>query len=260
MMTDNTPYQGSSELYEVNHEQPGFEVAVASRVDASSSAKKKTPVKKASMAQVPVSSSESVSSVDNGPVVTVQGKTYGKANKKREWFIVHTYSGHENKVKTNLERRIASMGMQQKIFRIEVPSQTVIKSKGSQGKRSEKEEKLFPGYVLVEMIMDDDSWYVVRYTPGVTRFIGNEKDPIPARPEEIKRILMGADVAQGATPKIEIDVKVNDVIQIISGPFSDFEGVVTDVMPEKERLKATVSIFGRETPVELHFSQIQKYS
>ncbi len=260
MMTDNTPYQGSSELYEVNHEQPGFEVAVASRVDTTSSAKKKATLKKEA-ASVPVSLSSPTTTVtDDGPVVTVKGKTYGKANKKREWFIVHTYSGHENKVKTNLERRVASMGMQQKIFRIEVPSQTVIKAKGTQGKRSEKEEKLFPGYVLVEMIMDDDSWYVVRYTPGVTRFIGNEKDPIPARPEEIKRILMGSDVAQGAAPKIEIDVKVNDVIQIISGPFSDFEGVVTDVMPEKERLKATVSIFGRETPVELHFSQIQKYS
>lgn len=172
---------------------------------------------------------------------------------RRRWYIVHTYSGHENKVKVNLERRIESMNMGDKIFRVEVPNKTVTKIKD--GKRTEREERIFPGYVLVEMIMDDDSWYVVRHTPGVTKFVGSQKKPIPAKDSEIKRILMRtAPVAA----KVEIDLKVGEVVKIISGPFADFEGTVTEVNPEKERLKASVSIFGRETPVELAFNQVQK--
>ncbi len=174
---------------------------------------------------------------------------------RRRWYIVHTYSGHENKVKVNLERRIESMNMGDKIFRVEVPNKTVTKIKD--GKRTEREERIFPGYVLVEMIMDDDSWYVVRHTPGVTKFVGSQKKPIPAKDAEIKRILMrSAPVAA----KVEIDLKVGEVVKIISGPFADFEGTVTEVSPEKERLKASVSIFGRETPVELAFNQVQKSS
>ncbi|HEY9685727.1 MAG TPA: transcription termination/antitermination protein NusG [Coleofasciculaceae cyanobacterium] len=174
---------------------------------------------------------------------------------KRRWYIVHTYSGHENKVKVNLERRIESMNMQDKIFRVEVPNKTVTKIKD--GKRTEKEERIFPGYVLVEMLMDDDSWYVVRHTPGVTKFVGSQKKPIPAKDIEIKRILLRAQPT-AAVAKIEIDLKVGEIVRIISGPFADFEGTVTEVSPEKERLKASVSIFGRETPVELAFNQVQK--
>ena len=177
---------------------------------------------------------------------------------RKRWYIVHTYSGHENKVKVNLERRIESMGMGEKIFRVEVPQKTVTKIKDS--KRYEKEERIFPGYVLVEMIMDDDSWYVVRHTPGVTKFVGSQKKPIPAKDAEIKRILMrnAPTVAGTATQRVEIDLKVGEVVKIISGPFADFEGTVTEVSPEKERLKASVSIFGRETPVELAFNQVIK--
>lgn len=172
---------------------------------------------------------------------------------RKRWYIVHTYSGHENKVKVNLERRIESMNMGDKIFRVEVPQKSVTKIKD--GKRTEREERVFPGYVLVEMLMDDDSWYVVRHTPGVTKFVGSQKKPIPAKDSEIKRILMrSAPVAA----KVEIDLKVGEVVKIISGPFADFEGTVTEVSPEKERLKASVSIFGRETPVELAFNQVQK--
>jgi len=185
---------------------------------------------------------------------SVRAGKAGQALKKR-WYIVHTYSGHENKVKINLERRIESMNMGQKIFRIEVPEKTVTKIKD--GKRQEKDERLFPGYVLVEMLMDDDSWYVVRHTPGVTKFVGSEKKPIPVRESEIKRILYRTAVAT-TTKKVEIDLKVGNTIRIISGPFSEFEGTVTEVSPEKEKLTATVSIFGRETPVELVFSQVQK--
>jgi transcription termination/antitermination protein NusG len=173
--------------------------------------------------------------------------------KKRRWYIVHTYSGHENKVKINLERRIESMNMAHKIFRVEVPQKSVTRIKD--GKRIEKDERVFPGYVLVEMIMEDDSWYVVRYTPGVTKFIGGDKKPIAARESEIKRILLRT---QPAAAKVEIDLKAGESIRIVSGPFSDFEGTVTEVHADKEKLKATVSIFGRETPVELAFNQIQK--
>jgi transcriptional antiterminator NusG len=177
----------------------------------------------------------------------------GASPKRKRWYIIHTYSGHENKVKINLERRVESMGMQDKIFRVEVPQKPVTKIKD--GKRIEKDEHLFPSYVLIEMIMDDNSWYCVRYTPGVTKFVGGEKKPIAARDSEIKKILgRGPNTKQ----KVEVDLKVGDNIQVISGPFSDFEGTVTEVQADKERLKATISIFGRETPVELVFSQVQK--
>jgi len=172
---------------------------------------------------------------------------------QKRWYIVHTYSGHENKVKVNLEKRIEYMNMGEKIFRVEVPQKTVTQVKG--GKKSEKEEKIFPGYVLVEMIMDDDSWYVVRHTAGVTKFVGSAKKPIAAKDSEIKKIIHRA---QAQTQKIQLDVKAGDKVRIISGPFSDFVGDITEVYPDKSKLRANVSIFGRETPVELEYKQIQK--
>ena len=175
-----------------------------------------------------------------------------KKNQKR-WYIVHTYSGHENKVKTNLEKRVEYLGLGEKIFRVEVPQNTVTVVKG--GRRQDKEEKLFPGYVLVEMIMDDDSWFVVQNTAGVTKFVGANKKPIPARESEIRKIIHKVQVQ---TAKIELDVKVDDKIRIISGPFADFDGVITEVYPDKAKLRANISIFGRETPVELEYNQIQK--
>ena len=175
-----------------------------------------------------------------------------KAPKKR-WYIVHTVTGHENKVKVNLEKRIEYMNMADKIFRIEVPQKTVTKMKD--GKKIEREEKLFPGYVLVEMIMDDDSWYVVRHTAGVTKFVGSAKKPIPAKDSEIKKII---HKTQNQVTKVELDVKAGDKVRIISGPFSEFIGDITEVYPDKSKLRAMVSIFGRETPVELEYKQIQK--
>ena len=178
-----------------------------------------------------------------------------KSNKepKKRQYVVHTYSGYENKVKVNLEKRVEYMNMGEKIFRIEVPQKTITQVKG--GKKSEKEEKIFPGYVLVEMIMDDDSWYVVRHTAGVTKFVGSSKKPIPAKDSEIKKIIHRG---QAQTPKIELDVKVGDKVRIISGPFAEFIGDITEVYPDKSKLRAMVSIFGRETPVELEYKQIQK--
>ena len=174
-----------------------------------------------------------------------------KKNQKR-WYIVHTYSGYENKVKVNLEKRIEYMNMGDKIFRIEVPQKTVTQMKS--GKKQEKEEKIFPGYVLVEMIMDEDSWYVVRHTSGVTKFVGSAKKPIPARESEIKKILHRST---SQVEKIELDVKAGDKVRIISGPFADFDADI-EVYPDKSKLRANVSIFGRETPVELEYKQINK--
>lgn len=186
------------------------------------------------------------------PEVTAEQEKPGKKAQKR-WYIVHTYSGHENKVKVNLEKRIEYMNMGEKIFRVEVPQKTVTQVKG--GKKQEKEEKIFPGYVLVEMIMDDDSWYVVRHTAGVTKFVGSAKKPVAAKDSEIKKIIHRA---QAQTQKIQLDVKAGDKVRIISGPFSDFVGDITEVYPDKSKLRANVSIFGRETPVELEYKQIQK--
>ena len=175
-----------------------------------------------------------------------------KKSQKR-WYIVHTYSGYENKVKVNLEKRIEYMNMGDKIFRVEVPQKTVVQVKG--GKKQEKEEKIFPGYVLVEMIMDEDSWYVVRHTSGVSNFVGSVKKPIPVRESEIKRILHRTS---SQVEKVELDVKVGDKIRIVSGPFADFDAEIIEVYPDKSKIRANVSIFGRETPVELEYNQINK--
>lgn len=176
-----------------------------------------------------------------------------KAPEKR-WYIVNTYSGYENKVKVNLEKRIEYMNMSEKIFRVEVPQKTVTHVKA--GKKTEKDENVFPGYVLVEMIMDEDSWYVVRHTAGVTRFVGTAKNPIPAKDSEIKKVINRTSSA--APQKIELDVKPGDKVRITSGPFAEFVGDITEVYPDKAKLRANVSIFGRETPVELEYKQIQK--
>ena len=172
---------------------------------------------------------------------------------QKKWYIVHTYSGYENKVKVNLEKRIEYMNMADKIFRVEVPQKTITKVKD--GKKQDREEKIFPGYVLVEMIMDEDSWYVVRHTAGVTKFVGSAKKPIPAKESEIKKIIHRS-TAQ--TQKVEMDVKVGEKVRITSGPFAEFVGDITEVYPDKAKLRAMVSIFGRETPVELEYKQIQK--
>ncbi len=185
--------------------------------------------------------------------VQAQEEAKKAKNNEKRWYIVHTYSGHENKVKVNLEKRIEYMNMGEKIFRIEVPQKTVTQIKG--GKKQEREEKIFPGYVLVEMIMDEDSWYVVRHTAGVTKFVGSAKRPIPARESEIKKILHRSS---SQSQKIELDVKAGDKVRIVSGPFADFIADIIEVYPDKSKLRANVSIFGRETPVELEYKQINK--
>src|SRR5579863_6289355 len=191
--------------------------------------------------------------------VDAEGEAAPRASAKkdnRNWFVIHTYSGYENKVKANLERRIHSMGMQDKIFRVLVPMEDEVEFKD--GKRKITPKKVFPGYVLVEMIMDDQSWYVVRNTQGVTGFVGSPgpgEKPVPLQDKEVKTILkqMGIEA-----PKLKIDFKKGDRVKVTSGPFFDFTGVVDEIAPEKERLRALISIFGRETPVELEFFQVEK--
>ena len=179
-----------------------------------------------------------------------------KQDDRKKWYVIHTYSGYENKVKANLERRIHSMNMQDKIFRVLVPMEDEVEFKD--GKRKITPKKVFPGYVLVEMDMDDGSWYVVRNTSGVTGFVGSPgsgEKPVPLQDKEVKTILKQMGIE---TPKLKIDFAKGDRIKVTSGPFFDFTGIVDDIQPEKEKVRALISIFGRETPVELEFYQIEK--
>ncbi|MCB8815655.1 MULTISPECIES: transcription termination/antitermination protein NusG [Desulfosporosinus] len=171
----------------------------------------------------------------------------------KDWFVIHTYSGYENKVKMNLEKRVESMNMEEKIFRVLVPMEDEIEFKN--GKQKITKRKVYPGYVLVEMEMTDDSWYVVRNTPGVTGFVGSGTKPIPLLDSEVVTILqqMGMDEIQ-----TRIDFDINQSVQVIAGPFKDFVGVVREILADKGKLRVEVSMFGRETPVELEFAQVQK--
>ncbi|MBC2721298.1 transcription termination/antitermination protein NusG [Desulfosporosinus sp.] len=171
----------------------------------------------------------------------------------KDWFVIHTYSGYENKVKMNLEKRVESMNMEEKIFRVLVPMEDEIEFKN--GKQKITKRKVYPGYVLVEMEMTDDSWYVVRNTPGVTGFVGSGTKPIPLLEDEVVTILqqMGMDEIQ-----TRIDFEINQSVQVIAGPFKDFVGVVREILADKGKLRVEVSMFGRETPVELEFTQVQK--
>jgi len=175
------------------------------------------------------------------------------AQDERRWYVVHSYSGYENKVKRNLEQRIESMNMRDKIFQVVVP--TVEEVELHDGKRRTVERRVFPGYVLVQMIMDDDSWYVVRNTPGVTGFVGIGNKPTPLSQEEVDRILKRI---QAQAPKIRVSFRVGQKVRIIDGPFTDFVGTVDEVDESKGKVKVLVSFFGRETPIELDFLQVEK--
>jgi transcriptional antiterminator NusG len=171
-----------------------------------------------------------------------------------EWFVIHTYAGYENKVKQNLEARIASMDMQNKIFRVVVPTEDEIEIKN--GKRSTVQRKMFPGYVLVAMLMDDISWHVVRNTPGVTGFVSSGTKPVPLPPSEVKAILKQSE--QQAQPVVRVEYRKGQSVKIIDGPFVEFLGVVDAVMPDQNKVRVLVSFFGRETPVELDYLQVEK--
>jgi transcriptional antiterminator NusG len=176
-----------------------------------------------------------------------------KIDEGRNWYVIHTYAGYENAVARNLRQRIESLGMQNKIFNVVVPTEKKVKVKG--GKRVEEEEKVYPGYILVDMIVTDDSWYVVRNTPRVTGFVGSGVYPVPVRKEEVDILMnrMSSDIV-----KHNIDLEADDHVMIADGPFKDLEGKVSEVDEERGKVKVLVNMFGRETPVELDFLQIKK--
>lgn len=171
----------------------------------------------------------------------------------KNWYVLHTYAGYEEAVARNLRQRIESMSMEDKIFNVLVPTEKKIKIKG--GKRHIVEEKIYPGYVLVEMIVTDNSWYVVRNTPRVTGFIGAGTVPTPISKEEIESLQKRMGVEE---PKYKIDVQVGDAVKIVDGPFKDFDGKIAEIDEKKGKIKVLVSMFGRETPVELDFLQVKK--
>ena len=174
-------------------------------------------------------------------------------NDNRSWYVIHCYSGYENKVRYNLEQRIETMGMKDMIFDVVIPTQEEIEVR--EGKRRSIERHVFPGYVLVNMILTEESWYVVRNTPGVTGFVGMGNDPTPLRPEEVSQILKRMEAE---APHVKVTFKVGERVRIVDGPFNDFRGTVADIDAERTKVRVMVNFFGRETPVELDFLQVEK--
>lgn len=176
-----------------------------------------------------------------------------KREGEAQWYVVHCYSGYENKVKKNLEHRIESMGMQDLIFDVVIPTEEEIEMRD--GQRHTTERRVFPGYILVKMVITEESWYAVRNTPGVTGFVGMGNKPAPLRPEEVDKIMKRMEAG---TPKVKVSFKPGQRVRIVDGPFTDFIGTVDDLNLEKGKVRILVSFFGRETPVELDFLQVEK--
>jgi transcriptional antiterminator NusG len=176
-----------------------------------------------------------------------------KNDEDRCWYVIHTYSGYENKVKQNLEHRIDSMEMRDQIFRVIVPTEEEIEIKN--GQRRVVSKKIYPGYVLVQMRLTDDSWYVVRNTPGVTSFVGHGNRPVPLEDSEVKAILKQMEAE---APRVRVSYQVGQAVKITDGPFTDFEGVVDAIDHERGRVRVLVSLFGREAPIELDFLQVTR--
>ncbi|MBQ8590079.1 MAG: transcription termination/antitermination protein NusG [Firmicutes bacterium] len=170
-------------------------------------------------------------------------------SKKAKWFVVHTYSGHENKVKVNIEKLVENRGMQDLVLSVVVPTEDRVEIKN--GQRKVKTRKIFPGYVLVKMVVTSESWYLVRNTQGVTGFVGHGSEPIPLTDEEVRR--MGIEKVY-----IDLDIEAGDNVKVINGPFESFMGVVEEVNMDRQVLRVKISMFGRDTPVELEFGQVDK--
>lgn len=172
---------------------------------------------------------------------------------EKQWYAVHTYSGHENKVKTNIERRAESMNLKDRVFRILVPTETELRTRS--GKKQEVQRKVFPGYVLIEMVLDDQTWYLVKSTTGVTGFVSSGNKPVPLQDKEVQDIL---DAIEAPDRRPKVKWSKEEVVRVNSGPFTDFTGKIEEVNTEKEKLKVLISIFGRDTPVELDFGQVER--
>ena len=194
-----------------------------------------------------------ISDSDEGQELLTEQPGDGLEEDGRAWYVVHCYSGYENKVRHNLEQRIETMGMKDKIFDVVVPTEEEIEVK--EGKRRTVERRVFPGYILVNMIMAEESWYVVRNTPGVTGFVGMGNTPTPLRPEEVAQIIKRMEAE---APRIKVTFKSGERVRIVDGPFNDFRGTVSEIDMERAKVRVMVNFFGRETPVELDFLQVEK--
>ncbi|NPV40987.1 MAG: transcription termination/antitermination protein NusG [Anaerolineae bacterium] len=195
----------------------------------------------------------SSSAAATGETASQKLRRVNEEDDNRAWFVIHCYSGYENKVRYNLEQRIETMGMKDKIFDVVIPTQEEIEVR--EGKRRSIERHVFPGYVLVNMILTEESWYVVRNTPGVTGFVGMGNDPTPLRPEEVSQILKRMEAE---APHVKVTFKAGERVRIIDGPFNDFRGTVSEIDMERAKVTVMVNFFGRETPVELDFLQVEK--
>jgi transcriptional antiterminator NusG len=201
---------------------------------------------------VPIPKTELEQDINNENNNNIESAVESKV--QGEWYVVHTYSGYENKIKVDLSKRVESMNMQNKIFDVIIPEAQEVEYKG--GKRKVTNRRVFPGYVIVNMIMDEDSWYVVRHTPGVTGFVGSGNKPVPLQDYEIEKILEQMGLVE-SKPKI-IDIAVGENVRVKTGPFANFEGVVRELLPDRGKIRVNISMFGRETPVELDYEQIEK--
>lgn len=190
---------------------------------------------------------------DGENVLDIRVPLEGERDPNRRWYVVHCYSGHENKVKHAVLQRIQTMGMQDKIFDVLIPTAEEIEVK--EGKQKKIEKRVFPGYILVEMIMDEDSWYVVRNTTGVTGFVGMGTEPTPLSEDEVNHIMRRME---NEVPTVKVNFKVGQRVRIVSGPFNDIIGVVSDIYPDRNKVRVMVSFFGRETPVEVDFLEVEK--
>jgi transcriptional antiterminator NusG len=202
---------------------------------------------------VPPMSIQPAVEAPEAPAAVSEPALVEEADDGRRWYVVHCYSGYENKVRHNLEQRIESMGMKGKIFDVVVPTEEELEVR--EGKRRTVERRVFPGYILVQMVMSEESWYVVRNTPGVTGFVGMGNEPTPLRPEEVAQIVKRMEAE---APRVKVTFKAGQKVRIIDGPFNDFIGTVDALDMEKAKVRVMVSFFGRETPVELDFLQVEK--
>jgi len=235
--------QEPQEQFERESEDPIEEIQDASDDSPLSDSDAHAPSTEAGSVNVPATNRLPLSS-DGLPADTPEGPA---------WYVIHCYSGYENKVRHNLEQRIETMGMKDRIFDVVIPTQEEIEVKD--GKRRTVERHIFPGYVLVNMALSEESWYVVRNTPGVTGFVGMGNNPTPLRPEEVSQIIKRMEAE---APTVKVTFKVGERVRIIDGPFNDFRGVVSEIDMERTKVRVMVSFFGRETPVELDFLQVEK--
>jgi transcription termination/antitermination protein NusG len=225
------------------------------QVEALSASTEETAVEETAVEELPATEGESTGEADAEPV-----RMISPYDRPGSWFVIHSYAGYENKVKSNIESRIASMNMEERIFEVVIPMEDVIEFKN--GKKQVVSKKIFPGYLMARLHLDDDSWYVVRNTPGVTGFVGSGAKPTPLSRKEVERHLHvtvdGTEAVVGKKSKPKLEYELGESVRVKEGPFADFTGTIDEINETSLKLKVLVNIFGRETPVELDFVQVAK--